>query len=556
MKLGIDLGTTRSAIAIVEAGDPTLLQNNTGDRLTPSVVHYGDDDVLVGNRAMSKAKAEPERVVRNIKRHMGEDYAVEIDDEEHTPPEVSSEILGKLKSDAEEYIDEDADEAVITVPAYFTVDQKKATRRAAELAGFDEIELLHEPTSAAISYGYNEDKSETVLVYDFGGGTLDISVMDIDGNDFDMLATGGDTQLGGADFTEAIMDLLADEYEREHGIDIREYSETAENLRNVAEEKKIDLSGNEQTEISSPLMGRADGEVVGITERVVTREEFEDATEELRDRAIDPIREALDKAELDAEDIDSVLLVGGSSKIPSVQDRIGDFFGFEPDKTNDLDRIVAQGAALVADQDDDGIDEGYACPVCGDTFDVFDSFNDHLSADHDPDADTVVCPYCEDDFDTEDDRRDHIAIEHPEELEDGPKIKQGRILTRSLGTDIKGGQMDIVIPHGAELPAEETAKYTTVRDEQTTVPVHVYQGENEDELDENEQLDDWYVSDIPPMDAYEPTIEVTFRIDQDGLLHVSAEETKSGTSATTTVDTSGGDVTPGSGGTEKTEADD
>lgn len=558
MKLGIDLGTTRSAIAIMEAGDPTLLQNNEGSRLTPSVVYYDQDETLVGNRALRKLKAEPDRVVRNIKRHMGDDHTVSIDGEEYSPSEVSAEILQKMKSDAEEYIDEDIEDAVITVPAYFTVDQKRATREAAELVGFDKIDLLHEPTAAAISYGFDEDKSESVLVYDFGGGTLDISVMDIDGNDFQMLATSGDTQLGGADFTEALLDLLADEFEEEQGIDLRDYPEPRENLREVAEEKKIDLSANSKTEVNSPLLGRVEGEVVGITERVITREEFEDATEELRDQAIKPIKEALDKAELSEKDIDSVLLVGGTSKIPSIQDRIEDFFGFEPDKTNDLDRIVAQGAAILADQDR-GIAEGYACPVCGEQFDVFDSFNDHLSSEHDPDEETKGCPYCEEEFDEKEQRRDHIATEHPDELEkqaDDGDISKTPILTRSLGTDVKGGRMDIVIPQGTDLPAKGKAMYTTVEDDQNVVPIHVYQGENTEELTENEQLRDWYIRDIPSMPAREPHIEVTFEVDEDGVLHVSAEEQKSGTSDTTVVNMHGGDVPMTETDRGKTEADD
>ncbi|MFC4408205.1 Hsp70 family protein [Haloarchaeobius iranensis] len=555
--LGIDLGTTRSGVAVVEADDPTLLQNNAGDRLTPSVVYYrdDDDDVLVGKPAKNKQKEQNDRIVTDAKRRMGDDHVYAIDGEEYTPAAVSSEVLKQLKDDAEEFED-DISGAHITVPAYFTVDQKGAVREAAEIAGFDEIDLLHEPTAAAIGHGFDQEMNETVFVYDFGGGTLDISLMDVEGNSFDILATSGDTTLGGIDFTEAIMDLLADEFEQNNGIDLRSDPEARESLRAEAEQAKIDLSGREETEISAPLLGQIDDEVVGITERVLRRSEFESAASGLLDRAIDPVEDALKKADMDAEDVDTVLLVGGSSKIPAVQEQLTDFFGFEPTKTNDLAKVVAKGAAIVADLED-GIDEKYVCPECPQGFDYFDDLNDHLST-HDPD-DGIACPYCDEVLDTKGDREDHIGLEHPGELgsggEEGGKYPTGKkkILSRSLGTDLVGARMDILIEEGSELPATATERYVPTADDPEQIPVHVYQGEDVENLYSNEKLKDWYVEDIPETESGRPTIAVTFEIDDDGLLEVSAELVDSDKSVSTTVDRITGSR---SNGTSKGPADD
>lgn len=549
VRLGIDLGTTRSAIGLMEAGDPTLLQNSAGDRLTPSVVHYGDDDeVLVGKQAERKLRVESDRVVREIKRHMGEEnYKVEIGDNEYTPAEVSSEVLSKLISDSEDVLNEPVDELVITVPAYFTADQKRDTREAAIKAGFDsdDIDLLKEPTAAALAYGYDEQKTETVLVYDFGGGTLDISVMDIEGNNFSMLATSGNTDLGGADFTQAIVDLLADDYEDENGIDLRSDDEAREKLRDVAEEVKIDLSSREKTEANSPYMGEIDGEIVGIEEKVVMRDEFEDAVDELIDQAIDPIEEALDKAGLKQSDIDNVLLVGGSSKIPAIQQRIEDFLGFEPTTTNDLDRIVAYGAAILAGSDED-VTEKYVCPSCDFDVATIGRLFGHIVEEHGAEE----CPFsdCDEETSDEDELKSHLANDHGADIAAsttgggvGPD-KIGNILTRSLGTDVEGGKMDIIIEQGTELSAENTRAYTTTEDNQTVVPVNVYQGESE-YLEDNVELHSWHVEGIPEMDAGEPIVKVTFKIDENEILEVTARETKSGTEAKTVVHTDGQDVT-------------
>lgn len=559
MKIGIDLGTTRSAASIVEVGDPTLLMNDRGDRLTPSVVFYDDDGVHVGKKATSKADAgEP---IREVKRKMGTDEVAECNGDEYGPVNVSGAIIEQLVDQSETYLDEPVDEVVITVPAYFTADQKRDTRDAAVKAGFnkDDIELLYEPTAAAIAHGFSNDLDDTMLVYDFGGGTLDISVLEVSGDKFSMLATAGDNELGGVDFTEAIVDLLADEYEDEHGVDIRESAEAYENLRQAAEERKKELSGSEQTTVNEPLLGQIDGEVVGIRERVLTRDEFDDVTSDLIDRAESPINEALEKAGTTVDDIDNILLVGGSSKLNSVQDMIADKFGTEPTTSADLDRIVAKGAALVAKGEAEG-ETDYKCPSCSSTFDEIVEMFGHIAETHGVDS----CPFpaCDTAVADANELADHLSDEHGAELTEtksteppGPKE---RIVTRSLGTDVKGGRMDIIIPNGETRPAENTRRYTTTRDGQTRVPIHVYQGENEEDREANVQLDTWYLEGIPEMQAREPTINVTFEIDEDGILEVSAEEETSGTVDTKRLSTEGENLSAGdaTGGEDKQNADD
>jgi len=539
MRIGIDLGTTRSAVGIVEADSPELLINNAGDRLTPSIVYFSEDGkVHVGKEAIHRAAKNPDRVIRNAKREMGKDHTYPIDSVEPTPVDVSTEVLKKLRSLAEDYADgaEEITEAQITVPAYFTVDQKSDTREAAEQAGFEaeNIDLLHEPTAAAISHGFDKDQAETVFVYDFGGGTLDISVMEIDGNSYRMLATAGDTELGGRDFTQRLLDLIAEEIEDEEGVDPLQNDETRENIREVAEDAKMSLSGHEQTEVNATMLGMVDGQPVGITERVIKRSEFEDEVSDLLIDAMAPIDQALDKARRDTGDIDTVLLVGGSSQIPAVQERVEDRFGFEPTKTSDLDWAVAQGAAIVADEPDEP-EEPFACPAsnCDETFELVGELTEHIEKAHDPDREDIEefpCTEaeCDKSFDSSDERTKHLAEAH--DITSGPEgIEKNKILGQSLGTDLKGGKMDPLLPHDTLLPEEEgevveaTAMYTTTKDDMTEVPVHVYQGDDEENLSNNEQLRDWYVEDLPELPKGEPVIEVTFAIDKDGVLSVDAE---------------------------------
>lgn len=561
MNLGIDLGTTRSAVGMIESDTPDLIQNADGNRLTPSVVLYEEDgNVVVGTRAQHQRKVKPDHVVTEIKREMGrEDLTIEAGGEEHSPEEVSAEILKQLLSDAREMAD-DIEDVVITVPAYFTSDQKRATREAAQLAGLDsdQIDLLREPTAAALHYGDKRDiDDETILVYDFGGGTLDISVVDVDGETYTMLATSGDTELGGVDFTQGLVDMLADEYEAENGVDLRSDDEVAASLWEMAEDAKIALSSHEKTTCSDAWMGEIDGDLVGIEERVVTRDEFEDAVRDLFDDAIDPIDEALQKGDLDADDIDNVLLVGGSSKIREIQNRLEDYFGFEPIMTNDLDWIVAYGAAIAANMDED-VEEVYPCPFpdCDETRPGVTMVFDHIGEDHDADS----CPYedCDVSVDGEQDLKEHLAGEHGSEMsetttdDDVKEIKP--TVARSYGTDVGTDRMRIIVPSGEDLPAKGSEMFTTTNDNQTKVPVHVFQGENEEDRHENEQLHSWHITDIPEMAAGEPNIEVTFEVSEEGILTVTAEEKQSGTKATTQIDTDGSGPSGGDG--QKASADD
>ncbi|AXG08378.1 Hsp70 family protein [Haloplanus rubicundus] len=545
MRIGIDLGTTRSAVSIVEAGSPELMVNNEGDRLTPSVVYFSEDgeEVRVGKRAKNKAKNNPDQVIRNAKREMGEDHAYPIDGVEPTPVDVSAEILKQLRSIAEDYGDgsEDITGAQITVPAYFTVDQKSDTRAAAKQAGFEaeNIDLLHEPTAAAISHGFDKNQNGTVFVYDFGGGTLDISVMEIDENEYQILATAGDNHLGGQDFTQRLVDLLAEEIEDEEGVDPLQNDETRENLREVAEDAKISLSGHEQTEVNATMLGMVDAHPIGITERVIERSEFEDEVSDLLDDAMAPIDEALDKARIDTGDVDTVLLVGGSSQMPAVKERVKDRFGFEPTQMSDLDWAVAKGAAIMADQDGDVAGESFACPVsdCDETFELWGKLADHID-DHSQDGndEQFTCPkgHCDASFDTKGERDRHIAEEHDIEGGGGGEgpIKTKGILGQSLGTDLGTDKMDILLPHNTVLPDEEgevvdeSAKYTTKEDNQTELPIKVYQGEHEEDRSKNEQLRDWKVAGIPELPARKPVVEVTFAVDKDGVLSVNAELVK------------------------------
>ena len=520
--LGIDLGTTNSGMALIEGDDVQMLQNNEGEPLTPSVVSYDDDgDPVVGRRAENRAPANPDRTVRTIKRHVGEDYAVEIDDETYDPAEVSAAILRKLKADAESYLGDAVEGAVVTVPAYFTADQKKATRRAAKLAGFGDVKLLNEPTAAAIAHGYDADlDDETLVVYDFGGGTLDVSVLEVAGDTFTILTTSGDNHLGGTDFDEAIIDHVAAGIERDRGIDVRDDDELRANLRSIAEDAKIDLSTGEQTELIDPLLGQVDDEIVDVDE-TLTRDTFESITEDLRERALAPLEQALADADRTTDDVDTVLLVGGSTRMPAIQDRVADFTGVEPDLTFEPDKIVAKGAALYAEKSG-AVEEQYAC-TCGETFDTRDGFQDHVDAAHDAEA-------------------------HAEKVEERGEITVKSIVTRSLGTRVKDGSFNVLIEKGTPITeASGTKYYTTTRDDQTIMAIDVYQGEHE-RAEDNEKLEEFSLTGIPEAPAGDPTIEVTYRIDDDGILHVTAEDVDGDAEGSLTVEQNVTGTSPDDGG--------
>lgn len=331
--LGIDLGTTNSAFAVMEGGDPEIIVNGEGDRTTPSVVAFDDDERLVGKPAKNQAIQNPDRTVESIKRYMGEDHTVEIDGEDYTPEEISALILGKIKRDAEEYLGEEIEKAVITVPAYFSDSQRQATKDAGEIAGFEVERIINEPTAASMAYGLDDESDQTVMVYDLGGGTFDVSVLDLGGGVYEVVATNGDNDLGGDDWDDAIVDWLAAEFESEHGFDLREDRQALQRLKDAAEEAKIELSNRKETTINLPFITATDSGPVHLEEDL-TRAKFESLTSGLIERTVEPTEQALSDADYDADDIDEVILVGGSTRMPQVQEQVSDLAGQDPRRTS------------------------------------------------------------------------------------------------------------------------------------------------------------------------------------------------------------------------------
>ena len=413
--LGIDLGTTNSAFAVMEGGDPEIIVNSEGERTTPSVVAFDDGERLVGKPAKNQAVKNPEQTVQSIKRHMGEaDYSVELDGEAYTPEQVSAMILQKIKRDAEEYLGDEIEQAVITVPAYFSDRQRQATKDAGEIAGFEVKRIVNEPTAAAMAYGLDDESDQTVLVYDLGGGTFDVSILDLGGGVYEVKATNGDNDLGGDDWDEAIIDYLADEFQAEHGIDLRDDRQALQRLEDAAEEAKIELSSRKETTITLPFIATTDSGPLDLEEKL-TRAKFESLTSDLIDRTVDPTEQALSDAEYDKGDIDEVILVGGSTRMPQVQEKVEEMTGQEPKKNVNPDEAVALGAAIQGG-------------VLGD------------------DVDDIV-------------------------LLD--------VTPLSLGIEVKGGLFERLIDKNTTIPTDESKIFTTAAANQTSVNVRVFQGERE-----------------------------------------------------------------------------
>ncbi len=461
--IGIDLGTTNSCVAVMEGGEPTVIANAEGARTTPSVVAFTKNgERLVGQVAKRQAVTNPDRTVISIKREMGTSFKVNIDDKSYTPPEISAMVLAKLKQDAESYLGETVSQAVITVPAYFSDAQRQATKDAGKIAGLEVLRIINEPTAAAFAYGMDKENDQKVMVYDLGGGTFDVSILDIGDGVFEVLATNRDTRLGGDDFDDKIIEYLVAEFKKEQGIDLSSDRMAMQRLKEAAEKAKIELSGVTTSNINLPFI-TADAEGPKHLDITLTRAKFNELTAELVERSIIPTKKALSDAGLNASEIDKVLMVGGSSRIPAVNEAVQKLIGKDPHKGINPDECVALGAAIQA-----GVLGG--------------------------------------------DVKDIVLLD---------------VTPLSLGIETMGGVCTKLIERNTTIPVKKSQIFSTAADNQTSVDVHVLQGEREMAQD-NKTLGNFMLSGIAPAPRGVPQIEVSFDIDANGIVNVSAKDLGTG----------------------------
>lgn len=473
--IGIDLGTTNSVVAVMEGGEPVVIANAEGARTTPSVVSFSKTgERMVGQVAKRQAITNPDRTIISIKREMGTDYKVKVDDQQFTPQEISAMVLQKLKQDAEAYLGQKVDQAVITVPAYFSDSQRQATRDAGKIAGLEVLRIINEPTAAALAYGLDKEQEQTILVYDLGGGTFDVSILEIGDGVFEVKATSGNNRLGGDDFDQKLMDYMADEFRKENGIDLRNDKIALQRLKDEAEKVKIDLSGIQSRPVSLPFITMGEDGPKHL-EMTITRAKFEEITADLVEKTMGPTRQALADAGLKSENIDKVVLVGGSTRIPAVQEAIKKLTGQEPHKGINPDECVAIGAAIQA-----GV-------LAGEVKDV-------------------------------------VLLD---------------VTPLSLGIETLGGVFTKIIERNTTIPTSKSQIFSTAADNQTSVEIHVLQGERELAA-YNKTLGRFHLTNIPPAPRGIPQIEVTFDLDANGIVNVSAKDMATGNKQQITITSSTG----------------